>query len=197
MKFTRLQRLLAILFLLLLYPAFVIISLDVLPKLREWWNAETNAAIKEFTSEYRKGLEFSSGNDWDSSIASYTRAIELLPESLAKEGNTVRENLATGYYSRGLAYQRKTNSDKALADFTEAIQMSRKLPEAYSGRGHAYSGQGNTEKAEADERKARELFARQLQRHLFPGTPISAPATSPKHATAEPETSDPTPPADE
>jgi tetratricopeptide (TPR) repeat protein len=59
-------------------------------------------------------------------------------------------------------YTEKKEYDKAIADFTEAIQINpnRAGAELYLGRAMAYSGKGDTAKAQADSAKATELMLR-------------------------------------
>ena len=109
MKFTRLQKLLAVLFLLSVYPAFLLIGAFIVPTVRDWWNAEAYAASAAADQEMKAGQEHASNRDWDSAITSYTRAIELLPESLAKKGNSVKHTLGKYYYLRGHAHQKNNN----------------------------------------------------------------------------------------
>ena len=97
MKFTRLQKLLAVLFILSVFPAFHLIQRFIVPTVHDWWNADTIAALSAAYSEKEAGHQHASKREWDSAIASYPRAIELLPASLAKEGNSVMSNLADYY----------------------------------------------------------------------------------------------------
>ena len=59
-------------------------------------------------------------------------------------------NDADAYSNRGLAYDKKGDHDKALADYTEAIRVDRKCVDAYFNRGLAYGYKGEHESAIAD-----------------------------------------------
>ena len=45
------------------------------------------------------------------------------------------------YYDRALAYAKKRDFDKAVADYTEAIRLKPDLAEAYWGRGNVFEKQ--------------------------------------------------------
>jgi tetratricopeptide (TPR) repeat protein len=53
-------------------------------------------------------------------------------------------------FNRGMAYGNKGEFDKAIADFTEAIQLDPKLAQAYNNRGVAYYFSGQYDKAWAE-----------------------------------------------
>ena len=55
MKFTRLQKLLAVLFLVSVYPAILLIGAFVVPTVRDWWNAEAYAACAAADQEMKEG----------------------------------------------------------------------------------------------------------------------------------------------
>jgi tetratricopeptide (TPR) repeat protein len=54
-------------------------------------------------------------------------------------------------------YAWKNWTDKAIADFTEAIRLDPKAADAYYNRGNAYGHKGDTEKAKADFDQAKRL----------------------------------------
>jgi Flp pilus assembly protein TadD len=66
-------------------------------------------------------------------------------------------NSAIDYCNRGAAYGRKGNHEKAISDFTEAIQLDPTYALAYYNRGAAYLRTGNRAKADADLATARWL----------------------------------------
>ena len=63
------------------------------------------------------------------------------------------------YYSRGVAYGIKGDYERAIADFTRAIEIGRD-PYAYNDRGLAYELKGDYERAIADYDMAIEIFPR-------------------------------------
>ena len=85
--------------------------------------------------------EKGSGN----SIADYSKAIELAPDS------------ADVYYNRGDAYDEMGEYGKAIADYNKAIELDPNHTLAYYNRGCAYGEIGAYDKAIADYNKAIEL----------------------------------------
>ncbi len=66
-------------------------------------------------------------------------------------------NSAIDYCNCGAAYGSKGNNEKAISDFTEAIQLDPTYTLAYYNRGAAYLRTGNPDKADADLATARRL----------------------------------------
>jgi tetratricopeptide (TPR) repeat protein len=60
----------------------------------------------------------------------YDKAIRLLTKHI-ESGELSRENLSIAYRNRGYAWLCKFDIDKALADYTKAIEIEPKLPNAY------------------------------------------------------------------
>ncbi len=54
---------------------------------------------------------------------------------LANQAITVAPSDPTGYYIRGLVFENRQEHDKALADYSLVVELSPKLPLAYSRRG--------------------------------------------------------------
>ncbi|HMF16988.1 MAG TPA: tetratricopeptide repeat protein [Gemmataceae bacterium] len=75
-------------------------------------------------------------DETDKLIAEYTEAIWLEPKD------------ANGYYKRGVRYEELGESDKAIADFTEAIEL--KEQRAYVNRAASYKKKKDYDKAIAD-----------------------------------------------
>ena len=90
-----------------------------------------------------------SGN-YDSAIGTYSAVIENRKNGLSGEG------LALIFYGRGVAYGKKGDNDRAIANYTEAIRLDPNNALAFCNRGRAKlkikDSSGN-----ADIAKARQL----------------------------------------
>jgi tetratricopeptide (TPR) repeat protein len=64
---------------------------------------------------------------------------------------------ANAYNNRGLEYEHKGNSERAIANYTEAIDKRPEYPSAYYNRGIAYKAKGDLDRAVADFTKAIEI----------------------------------------
>ncbi|MFC2050703.1 tetratricopeptide repeat protein [Chloroflexota bacterium] len=80
------------------------------------------------------------------SIAEHIKVIDLPPSFYA-----------TSYYSRGLDYEHRGEHDKAIACYTEAIELDPDDALNYYSRGNSYNSKGEYDKAIADYTKAIEL----------------------------------------
>jgi tetratricopeptide (TPR) repeat protein len=69
-------------------------------------------------------------------------------------GKSSGQELAVSYYNRGLAYNAKGDSDRAIADFNETIRLDPKDASAYNSRGIAYNAKGDFDRAIADYNQA-------------------------------------------
>ena len=65
-----------------------------------------------------------------------------------------QKNRAITYFNRGVAYGRKGEVDRAIADYTKAIALDPNVALAYTNRGSAYYRKGEYERAIADHSKA-------------------------------------------
>ena len=63
----------------------------------------------------------------------------------------------TSRFTRGFAYLKKGELDKAMADFNEVLRRDPEFGEAYRERGHALAFKGELDKALADLNKAIEM----------------------------------------
>jgi len=54
------------------------------------------------------------------------------------------------FHNRGLAYRAEGDSDRAIADYTEAIQLDPKNPSTFNNRGFVYHDKGDNDHADAD-----------------------------------------------
>lgn len=91
-------------------------------------------------SAYRKGAEYLKQNKLDDAITELTKAIELNPKS------------DKAYYDRGRAYNAKGDLNKALADYTQTININspESIQSAYNNRGLIYDAKGDLDKALED-----------------------------------------------
>ena len=87
-------------------------------------------------------------------VTLFAIAVMVSRDSTAQE--TLPPN-AVAYNNRGLAYSKKGDTDRAIADYTQAVQLDPKYAHAYQNRGLAYYGKGDTDRAIADSRRARQL----------------------------------------
>jgi len=65
-------------------------------------------------------------------------------------GNETPGNLAVSYYNRGLGYGAEGDYDRAIADYTKAIELAPKFAKAYNNRGTVYGMKGDHARAIAD-----------------------------------------------
>jgi tetratricopeptide (TPR) repeat protein len=77
------------------------------------------------------------------------------------------------YHNRGDAYGLKGDIDRAISDYTKAIELNPNYAPAYNSRGRAYTSKGDYLRAVADVTKARELIGKE---HKRKGTANKKPA---------------------
>lgn len=80
-------------------------------------------------------------HDYDRAIADVNRAFE---SGLSDYGKRV------GYGERGDAYQAKGDNDRAIADYTDSLELDANNNVALTARGNAYYGKGDLDRAIAD-----------------------------------------------
>jgi len=81
-------------------------------------------------------------------------AIFIAPNLMAAEAPSMD---AEAYYNRGVSYGKKGEYDRAIADFTKALEINPRLAQAYYNRGVAYERKGEYDQAIADYTNALEL----------------------------------------
>lgn len=64
---------------------------------------------------------------------------------------------ADAYNNRGRAYHLKKDLDRAIADFSKAIELDPGCADAYENRGKAWADKGDQKRAASDAARAREL----------------------------------------
>jgi tetratricopeptide (TPR) repeat protein len=93
-------------------------------------------------SANRDAHEDCDADDPDRNIAGCTRIIEDADEGAAMRG--------AAYVARGLAWQKKGDSERALADYNDAIRVNPKDALAYNDRGMLWRERGDSDRAIAD-----------------------------------------------
>ena len=84
----------------------------------------------------------------------------LISIGCTQQGDGNMSRAAAEHYNRGLAWDKKGEYDKAIADYTEAIQLDPKLAPAFNNRGLAWDEKGEHDKAIADYNEANRLDPR-------------------------------------
>lgn len=85
----------------------------------------------------------------DPAIAACTRAID--------SGRHKNDELAILFYERGVEYNAKSDPDRAIADYDEAIRLNPKYRAAFIQRGDAYATKQDYDRAVADYSQAIEI----------------------------------------
>jgi tetratricopeptide (TPR) repeat protein len=70
--------------------------------------------------------------------------------AVIRTGRQLLDRLAIAYNNRGVAYRLKTEYDKAIDDFNEAIKLRPNYPNALNNRAVAYRNKGDLDHALAD-----------------------------------------------
>ena len=72
---------------------------------------------------------------------------------------------AVDFYDSGCVHYRNGDYDKAIADYTKAIELNPDYAEAYYNRGLAYSRKDEDDKSDADFKKFTEIIERRRKNH--------------------------------
>jgi len=102
--------------------------------------AGTQTAQADFSQEVRR-CDFGGAHP-DIQIVACTRNIQ--------SGRFTGQNLAIAFMNRGLAYKKKGQWDKAIADFDGAIRLKPDFVFALNNRGNAYYDKGQFDRAIED-----------------------------------------------
>jgi tetratricopeptide (TPR) repeat protein len=94
----------------------------------------------------------------DAALPACTRLIET--------GKLDPNKRVIAHDNRGVAYWRKRDFTRAIAEYDEAIRINPEYARAYMRRGAAYSGRGEYEKSIADSSKAVEFDSRNLKAYV-------------------------------
>ena len=81
--------------------------------------------------------------------ASAVLVLAVLLSTAGSKGDEASDK-ATAVYREAVALLEKADYDKAIPQFSQAIELSPRFAEAYSGRGTAYWSKGEMDKAIAD-----------------------------------------------
>ena len=97
----------------------------------------------------QRGTEAHQKGNWDVAIEYYTEFIRLEP--------TDTSTVSIAYYSRGVAYGEKGEVDRAIEDYTLALEFNSNFADAYHNRGYAHYGRGEFALATGDYNRAIQL----------------------------------------
>lgn len=111
------------------------------------------------------------------------RAIRGCTALIGSPGETGK-GLAVALVNRGAAYASNRDYDRAIADYTRAIEIDPKYARAYDGRGIAYTSKGDYVKAVADVTMALELRPKKA---VAPTAATATSAVPPKAAAKAPK----------
>ncbi|WP_428559209.1 MAG: tetratricopeptide repeat protein [Solidesulfovibrio sp. DCME] len=103
--------------------------------------------------DFREGMAAAQSGDMDKAMAAFSRIIDAAASGVAIEA----QNLASAYNLRGMCHEVKNEADKALADYTKAIETDVKMAEAYGNRAMLYMKLGEVDKAKADATAAKRI----------------------------------------
>jgi tetratricopeptide (TPR) repeat protein len=124
----------------ILFIAMLLLSLMVCVTPPTWADGLDDAQAGEAALDER---------NYDKAISLFTKAIE--------SGEVSPENLSKMYFNRGIAWENKGGLNKAIADYTKAIEINPNYAKAYNNRGLAWHNKGDYDKAIADFTKAIEF----------------------------------------
>ena len=108
------------------------------------------AAVASSTDDYRQGVTAANKGDMDTAIAAFTRIVD------SGAGGDVK-NLASAFNLRGMCQEAKNNLQKALADYSKAIELDAKMAEALGNRAMLYMKLGDEAKAKEDATAAKRI----------------------------------------
>ena len=113
-------------------------------------------------------------DDWDTCAkASGDVAMAACTQAIGS-GQYKGHNLAVAYYNRGIEWGAKGNTDRAIADFDEAIRLDPKYAKAYNNRGIAWYAKGYNDRAIADYNEAIRLDPKLAQAYYNRGNAWNA-----------------------
>ena len=120
---------------------------------REDYKCQIAAYTKQIAADagnveayYNRGRAFQFNGDYDQAITDFTKYIAL--------NTSNKEYLADGYNLRASSYKKKNLLDKAIADYSKAIELVPTSADFWSNRGNAYAAQKSYDAAIPDFTKA-------------------------------------------
>jgi tetratricopeptide (TPR) repeat protein len=94
----------------------------------------------------KAGMKATMGGEYDKATPLLTKAIDSSELS--------EKSLGIAYNFRGIAWDRKGNYDKAIADYTKAIEIKPKNGTGWYNRARIYCARGEEDKALSDLKRA-------------------------------------------
>ncbi len=105
---------------------------------------------RDFSARFNRALAYESLREYDKAIADYTKVMEG-DTDFSRNGDGKGKCLARAHHYRGRAYQwYKQDSDRAVADYTEALRLDSEIEMVHYRRGQAYNALKEYAKALAD-----------------------------------------------
>ena len=108
-------------------------------------------------SYLQRGIEAYQRADLDSALVYYTELIQLDPAN--------RSIVIGAYYNRGLVYEDQGEVERAIDDYTKAIDLNPNYANAYNNRGLVYENKGEVERAIEDFNRAIQLNPNLAETH--------------------------------
>jgi PQQ-dependent catabolism-associated CXXCW motif protein len=100
---------------------------------------------------YQRALAYMRTDEYEAALDDFSKVAELAPERKAEIQATIADpKFAVGYNARGETYHRKRDYDRAIQEFTQAIQLDPKLALAYANRGSVHYDRGDNDLALQD-----------------------------------------------
>jgi tetratricopeptide (TPR) repeat protein len=103
---------------------------------------------------WEKGAGYAENKLYIDAVQNFTQAIRT------NKGEISMEDVAKIFNSRGIAYQGLNEPDKAIDDFSNALELDDKNPEFFMNRANAFLGRKQYERAQDDFSKAIKLAPR-------------------------------------
>jgi Flp pilus assembly protein TadD len=127
-----------------------------------------NKKWTEARENFRLALKYC----WRVAEANQIRAeIAEIDETVGPDTAATSEPIdADDYLSRGVGRAHYGEYDKAIADFTKAIELNPRYAKAYLGRGYCFSCKHKTDKALADYKEAVRFDPKNAENYMYLGT---------------------------